>query len=118
MKLLGVKHAMSTAHHPQTDGQTERMNRVIEEMLRHFVNERQDEWDMLLPSCEIAIINQHQESIQTTPFHLNHGYHPVMPVDLMISDNALANSFLQENQLETNRVCWRPNVCLSHCSAE
>ena len=98
MKLLGVQQAMSSAHHPQTDGQTERMNRMIEELLRHFVNERQDDWDMLLPTCEFVVNNQWQEAIQTTPFHLNHGYHPTMPVDLVISDNALANSFLEEKQ--------------------
>ena len=98
MKLISVKHAMSTAHHPQTDGQTERMNRIVEEMLRHYVNERQDDWDLLLPSCEFAINNTFQESIKSTPFFLNHGYHPTLPVDIRISDNALASSFLQEKQ--------------------
>ena len=98
MKLLDVKHAMSTAHHPQTDGQTERMNRIVEEMLRHYVNERQDDWDVLLPCCEFAINNQYQESIKETPFMLNYGYHPTLPVDIRISDNALASSFLQEKQ--------------------
>ena len=98
MKLISVKHAMSTAHHPQTDGQTERMNRVVEEMLRHYVNDRQDDWDLLLPCCEFAINNTYQDSIQTTPFFLNYGYHPTLPVDLRMSDNALANAFLQEKQ--------------------
>ena len=98
MKLISVQHAMSTAHHPQTDGQTERMNRVIEEMLRHYVNERQDDWDMLLPCCEFAVNDQYQDSIKTTPFFLNYGYHPTLPVDIRISDNALASSFLQEKQ--------------------
>ena len=98
MKLLSVTHNMSTAHHPQTDGQTERMNRVVEEMLRHYVNERQDDWDLLLPCNEFAINNQYNETIRTTPFFLNYGYHPTLPVDICISDNALASSFLQEKQ--------------------
>ena len=98
MKLIGVQHAMSTAYHPQTDGQTERMNRIVEEMLRHYVNDRQTDWDLLLPCCEFAINNQYNESIKTTPFFLNHGYHPTLPVDIRISDNALASSFLQEKQ--------------------
>ena len=43
---IGTKLQMSSANHPQTDGQTERMNRVIEETLRAFVNHRQNNWDV------------------------------------------------------------------------
>ena len=98
MNLQSTQHAMSTAHHPQTDGQTERLNRVVEETLRHYVNARQDDWDNLLPCVEFAINNTFQESIQTTPFFLNYGYHPTLPVDLRISDNAVADSFMRERQ--------------------
>jgi transposase InsO family protein len=45
-KHLGIKQAMSTAFHPQTDGQTERANRTLEEMLRHYVGPSQDDWDL------------------------------------------------------------------------
>ena len=54
-KVLGVKLRMSTANHTQTDGQTERMNRVVEDTLRAFVNHRQTNWDELLPLCQFAI---------------------------------------------------------------
>ena len=43
-KLLGIKVAASTAYHPQTDGQTERVNQEIEQYLRLFVNQHQDDW--------------------------------------------------------------------------
>jgi hypothetical protein len=43
-RLLGIKIAASTAYHPQTDGQTERVNQEIEQYLRTFVNHRQDDW--------------------------------------------------------------------------
>ena len=98
MQSLGTKHAMSSAHHPQTDGQTERMNRAVEETLRHYVSYRQDDWDLLLPCAQFAINNEWQDSIQTTPFFLNYGYHPTLPVDLRMSSSALADSFLHEKQ--------------------
>jgi hypothetical protein len=45
---------MSTAFHPQTDGQTERLNRTLEEMLRAYVTYKQDQWDEYLPAAEFA----------------------------------------------------------------
>ena len=56
-RLLGVQLNLSTAYHPQTDGQTERMNRVLEDMLRHFVNRQHDDWDQFLATAEFAINN-------------------------------------------------------------
>src|SRR6185295_3717296 len=49
---LGTKLAMSTSHHPQTDGQTEHMNRTMEVMLRAYTNYQQNNWDELLPAVE------------------------------------------------------------------
>jgi hypothetical protein len=54
MEHLGVKHKMSTAYHPQTDGQTERLNQTLEQYLRCYVNDRQDNWIALLPLAQIA----------------------------------------------------------------
>ena len=45
---------MSTAYHPQTDGQTERTNQVLEGYLRNFVNYDQNDWHQLLPLAEYA----------------------------------------------------------------
>ena len=79
LKLFGTKHAMSTPYHPQSDGQTERMNRLLEETLRHYVNANQTNWVSLLPLAEFAINNAWQSTIQSTPFYLNHGQHPRVP---------------------------------------
>ena len=62
-ELVGTVHSRSTAYHPQSDGQTERMNRVLKDMLRHYVNPKQDNWDDLLPAAEFAVNNAFQESI-------------------------------------------------------
>jgi len=75
-KQLGIKSHTSTAYHPQSDGQTERTNRILEEMLRHYVSPQQDNWDTLLSCAEFAINNSYQESIKTTPFKLNTGREP------------------------------------------
>ena len=55
--LLGVGLTPSTAHHPQTDGQTERVNQEIETYLRVFINHRQDDWADWLPIAEFAYNN-------------------------------------------------------------
>jgi len=83
-RALGVKQGMSTSHHPQTDGQTERANRTLEEMLRHYVCANQDDWDRILPLAEFATNNAWQESVRTTPFMLNYGQHPLTPASLLI----------------------------------
>ncbi len=73
---------MSTAFHPQTDGQTERMN-CIEDMLRHIVSPAMTNWDELLVHAQFAINNAWQESVQNTPFYLNHGRHPRTPLECL-----------------------------------
>lgn len=79
MGFMGITHKMSSAFHPQTDGQTERVNRVLEEYLRHYVNPSQDDWDHWLPMAEFAYNNSVHEAVKETPFFLNYGLHPRVP---------------------------------------
>ena len=76
MHLLGIKISLSTAYHPQTDGQTERVNQVLEQYLRCFVNYEQTNWITLLPLAQFAYNNTLHSSTQTTPFFANQGWHP------------------------------------------
>ena len=78
-QLLGIGRAMSSAHHAATDGQTERVNRFLEEMLRHYVNPRMDDWDQHLSMLEFAYNNAHHESINTSPFQMYSGIAPLTP---------------------------------------
>jgi hypothetical protein len=78
-ELVGTKQRMSSAFHPQTDGGTERLNRILEEYLRAYVNPEQNDWDQWLPLAEFAYNNSKQESIGCTPFYLNYGRHPRLP---------------------------------------
>jgi len=82
-ELLGTRLAMSTAFHPQTDGQTERTNRTLEQMLRFYTSYKQDNWDDLLPALEFAINNAKQASTDYSPFFLNYGFHPNTPHGLI-----------------------------------
>ena len=62
---------LSSSYHPQSDGQTERANRILEDILRHYVGPFHTDWDQHLACAEFAINNSYQESIKTTPFRLN-----------------------------------------------
>lgn len=96
---LGTALAMSTASHPQSDGQTERNNRTLEEMLRAYINPNQDNWEDLLPLAEFAYNNSVQSSSGFTPFALNHGQNPVMPLSLLPEskiDNPAAGALLEK----------------------
>ena len=95
---LGIRQGLSTAHHHETAGQTERMNRIFEETLRHFVNDKMDNWDVLLPAAEFAVNNSFQASIGTTPFFLAYGYHPRVPLHVGVSPHPDAHSFLDNVQ--------------------
>ena len=74
--FFGIKRRLSTAFHPQIDGQTERQNNTIEIYLRAFVNFEQNNWARLLPMAKFAYNNAKNASIGFTPFELNCGYYP------------------------------------------
>ena len=76
--LLRVKLAATTAYHPQGDGQMEQVNQELEQYLQLFINERQDDWDELLPLAEFQYNNHMHSATQQTPFMLNTGQHPWM----------------------------------------
>lgn len=78
-KRLGTKLAPSTAYHPQTDGQTERTNRTLEQILRAYVHPLQDDWVSHLPLVEFVYNNSVQASTTMTPFFANYAYHPRTP---------------------------------------
>lgn len=81
-KSFGTRFNMSTARHPQTDGQSERMNRTLEEMLRSYVEPpHHKDWDLHLPALEFAYNDSIQASTGATPFFLNYGHHPRSVLD-------------------------------------
>ena len=67
---------MSTAFHPQTDGQTERQNQTLEQYLRAYVNHHQDDWATLLPMAEFSYNNSFHASLKASPFYALMGINP------------------------------------------
>ena len=76
LKLSGIRSRMSTALHPQTDGQTERLNQRIEVYLWAFVSKEQNDWVRLLPMAEFAYNNSTTMGNGMSPFCANYGFHP------------------------------------------
>ena len=77
-KKLGVKAQLSTAWHPETDGQTEQINGVMEQYLRTFVNYLQDDWLEWLLLAEFVGNNTESETTKVTFFFANKSFHPRM----------------------------------------
>ena len=73
---MEITRKLSTAAHPQTDGQTERMNQTLEQYLRAFVNHDQDNWSELLHFAEMAMNGAISSSTKRTPFEINYGFNP------------------------------------------
>ena len=67
---------MTTAYHPQTDGQTERVNQTLEQFLRCYIDYQNDDWSELLSSAEFAYNNAAHESTKHSPFFIEYGRHP------------------------------------------
>jgi hypothetical protein len=63
----------SSAYHPQTDGQTERTNQILEDMLRAYALQDQLGWDKRLPYAEFSYKNNYQASLKMSPFEVLYG---------------------------------------------
>src|SRR5882672_10591598 len=89
-QLLGVRVVASTAYHPQTDGQTEQVNQEVEQFLRLFVNQRQDDWYEWLAIAEFAYNDRIHASTHSSLFMMDTGQNPRLGIEP-----------LRESRLET-----------------
>jgi len=83
-RKLGIKQKLSTAFHPQTDGESERVNQEIEQYLRICGNFQQDNWATLLPIIEFAHNARPHRSTHKSPFEIWYGYHPTFKPPLQL----------------------------------
>ena len=77
---LNIKRKLSTAYHPETDGQTERVNQTLERYLRIYCAYQQNDWHEWLPLAEFSYNNSDHSSTGLSPFMANYGYHPSISV--------------------------------------
>jgi len=84
--LLGIQTKLSMAYHPQTDGQTERINQKLEQYLRVFIDHRQEQWPDWLGTAEFAYNNKIHTATKILPFKANCGQDPRMGFEGMSYD--------------------------------
>jgi hypothetical protein len=112
---LGIEQNLSTAYHPQTDGQTERINQEVEAYLRAFINYRQNDWSKWLPTAEFQYNNKVHSGTKHSPFFLNYGLHPWKGTLSTTTSNPSANDFTSElikvcNEAKTALQSYNGNV--------
>jgi len=81
-RILGIESKLSTASHPQTNGQTERVNQELEQYLRMFIDHRQEQWPNWLGTAEFAYNNKTHSSTKVLPFKANYGQDPRMGFEM------------------------------------
>jgi transposase InsO family protein len=102
---LRTKLKLSTANHPQTDGQTEIMNQYLDQRLRPFINFYQDNWSELLPLMDYAQLTLPHSSLGTmSPYELLNGYPPRTSFDWTPPSNAPANASIKLSQERARAV--------------
>eukprot|EP00253_Pinus_taeda_P016219 PITA_16219 len=103
---LGTQIHFSTSYYPQTDGQIERVNQVLEDMLRMFVMQQPQKWEDHLHLLEFSYNNGHHESLGMSPFEVIYGRKGQVPTDWNSQNNklALGPDILEEMEATIKKV--------------
>lgn len=107
-KALNIEQSLSTAFHPETDGQTERVNSVLEAYLRSYVAYDQQDWVDHLPLAEFAYNNAKHASTGMWPFFANKGFHP--PLEIKVTSKARRQGVEVKKLAELYQHVWREMV--------
>ena len=83
MGKMGIKLLFSTTCHPQTDSQTEVVNRTLSQLLRTIVNKNLKSWEDCLPFIEFAYNRSTHSTTSFSPFEIVYGFNPLTPMDLI-----------------------------------
>ena len=110
---LKIKQKLSPAFHPQTDGQTERVNSILEQYLRCYINYQQSDWDQLLPLAQFAYNNSQHTSTGETPFFAVYGFHPKLSFSLPRSTKDKTPAEDRLDALKTLRENMQYNIAIA-----
>jgi hypothetical protein len=111
---LGNKLLFSTTCHPQTDGQTEVVNRTLSTMLRAILDKNLRRWEDCLPHVEFAYNHATHYSTKMCPFQIVYGYIPKVPIDLISLNAASAphvDAAAHVEQMITIHEQTKQNIC-------
>ena len=110
-KLSGTKLKFSTAYHPQTDGQTEVINRCLETYLRCFAGTKPKQWSRWLAWAELWFNTTYSSATNTTPFRALYGRDPPTLIRGEISPSPVeeVNHMLAERNLILDELKWQLN---------
>jgi hypothetical protein len=100
--ILKIDQNLSTAYHPQTDGQSERANQQVEQYLRIYGNNETNDWSELLPMAQYMHNTWKNESTQATPFKLLIGHTPMIQIeekDLAVPEITRRKEWLERGRL-------------------
>ena len=110
-KLLGITQNLSTAAHPQTDGQTERVNQEIEQYFRIFINAQMNDWVLWLPIAEHSYNNKIHSATGFSPFFITRGYE-------VNTNMSPTRKQPQAEELEPNKFAERMATFALKCAAK
>ena len=83
-QLLGIERSRTSPYHPADNGQVERYNRTLQQMLKCFINEHRDDWDDHLPLLNMAYRATPHESTGCSPNLMMFGHENAMALDVMV----------------------------------
>ena len=101
-KILSVRAHLSTTFHPQTDGEIERVNAILEQYLRGYISYQQDNWFDYLSLAEFAYNNSISATTKVTPFFANYGFNPRF--DMLRKDQSSLTSLPLELETFRNKL--------------
>ena len=105
MTQLQVCLNLSTAYHPQTDGQTEHVNQILEQYLCVYCSYQQDNWVDYLRVAEFQYNNSSHKATRTSPFFANYGFHPTFSSVLGRIHNPAASNLTSHLNLIRDELC-------------
>ena len=82
--LLGFDHSKIAPHNSKANGKVEVANKNVKDILRNYINDFPEDWDLHLPMVEFALNVQKNESTGYSPFFVMFGRHPILPLDAYI----------------------------------